>query len=271
MNPIRAWNVFWFRPVSARPLGVFRIVIGVLALGHLALTAADLNHWLTDRGLLLGDEARLLAGPWRPSILQWVQNPVSVRLFMAATAVVAVLFTVGWRTRINGILLYLGLLSIHHRNILTNGGPDNLLMVLVFYAMLGPSGAAYSLDARRAAKKRGGTPAEALILPWAQRLIQLHLSLIYFDTSVLKCAGSTWLGGTALHFVLYNREFGRLDLTALCQYPILINLLTHAALLAEFALGILLWFRPTRKVTALVGVGLHFSILFMVNRPCSAR
>ncbi len=113
----------------------------------------------------------------------------------------------------------------------------------------------------------GAAPAEALILPWAQRLIQLHLSLIYFDTSVLKCGGTSWLGGTALHFVLYNREFGRLDLTALCQYPIVINLLTHAALLAEFALAILLWFRPTRKVTALVGVGLHFSIYFMVNAP----
>ena len=25
MNPLRAWNTFWFRPVSARPLGAFRV------------------------------------------------------------------------------------------------------------------------------------------------------------------------------------------------------------------------------------------------------
>ncbi len=265
MNPIRAWNVFWFRPVSARPLGAFRIVVGMLALAHLAFTSVELDRWLTDRGLLVGNEARLLAGPLRPSVLQWVQDPVSVRVFMVATVVVGILFTVGWRTRINGVLLYLGLLSIHHRNITTNGGPDNLLMVLVFYLMLSPSGAAYSLDARRATRRRGGTLAEPLILPWAQRLIQLHLSLIYFVTAVWKCNGSTWLGGTALHFVLYNREFGRLDFSGLCQYPLLINLMTHGALITEFALAFLLWFRPTRKYAALTGVFFHFSILFVVN------
>ena len=30
MNPIRAWNRFWFAPVSARPLGAFRVVFGLL-------------------------------------------------------------------------------------------------------------------------------------------------------------------------------------------------------------------------------------------------
>jgi MFS family permease len=32
MNPIRAWNAFWFGPISARPLGAFRIVFGLIAL-----------------------------------------------------------------------------------------------------------------------------------------------------------------------------------------------------------------------------------------------
>ena len=123
MNLIRAWNVFWFRPVSARPLGAFRVVVAFLALCHLGLLSVDLEHWLTDRGLLVGDEARVLAGPLRPSPLQWMQDPVSARLVVVATAVAAVLFGLGWRTRINGILLYLGLLSIHQRMIPTNCGP----------------------------------------------------------------------------------------------------------------------------------------------------
>ena len=194
LNPLRAWSLFWFRPVSARPLGAFRALMGVLVLCHLGFLWLDLDLWLTDRGLLVGDEARWMAGPLRHSPLQWVQDPTSVRAFMAATAAVAVAFTLGWRTRVTGVLLYLGLLSIHHRNIPTNCGPDNLLLLLVFYLMLSPCGAAYSLDARRAARRRGGTAAEPLVLPWAQRLIQLQVSLVYFNTAVLKCNGGTWAG-----------------------------------------------------------------------------
>ena len=267
MNPLRAWNDFWFRPISARPLGAFRVAVGVLALAHLALLTFDLDYWLTDAGLLRGDEARMLAGPLRPSPLQYVQDPVSVRLFLAATACAGVAVTVGWRTRISTILLYLGLLSLHHRNLPTNSGPDNLMLLLAFYLMLSPSGAAYSLDARKIARKRG-TAAEPIIVPWAQRLIQLHACLIYFDTAVLKCSGISWLNGTALHYVFNNPEVaGRYDLTALTHYPVVINLLTYAGLAAEFLLAFWLWFRPTRPWVIAVGIGLHAGILFVINVP----
>lgn len=266
MNPIQAWNTFWFRPISARPLGVFRVVIGLLTLVYLGTLSVEMTYWLTDQGLMIGNESRELAGWLRYSPLQYVQDPTSVRIFMAVTTVVAVLFTLGWRTRIMSVLLYLGLLSIYHRNIPTNCGADALLMITVFYLMLSPCGAACSLDARRIARRRG-TAAEPLIVPWAQRLIQLQLSLIYFDTSILKCNGATWLGGTALHYVLHIAEFGRLDLTFLAQYPLLINALTYSALLVEFALAFLLWFRPTRSWVILSGLILHGSILFMVNIP----
>ena len=53
MSPVRAWNVFWFRPVSARPLGAFRIVVGLLAFVNVALLWPDLDYWLTDRGVIL--------------------------------------------------------------------------------------------------------------------------------------------------------------------------------------------------------------------------
>ncbi len=266
MNPIRAWNAFWFRSVSARPLAAFRIVIGVITLAHLFLLSCDLNHWLTDQGLLQGTEARDLAGPWRPSPLQWFQDPISVRAFVAATAAVATLVTLGWRTRVTTVLLYLMILSIHNRNIPTNCGPDNLLILMVFYLMLSPCGRACSLDSRRESRRRG-TLAEPLILPWAQRLVQLHLSLIYFDTAILKCNGSTWLGGTALHFVLYNEEFSRFNLSALTQYPILINVLTTLGLLTEFAIPFLIWFRATRTWMIFAGLALHGGVLIMVNVP----
>jgi hypothetical protein len=266
MNPIRAWNHFWFRPISARPLGAFRIAFGLLALSNLAFLAFDLDYWFTDHGMLVGTEALEVAGPFRPSPLQWVQDPTSVRIFFGATAVICALFTLGWHTRVMGVLFYLAMLSIHHRDVLTNSGADTILLLLTFYIMLSPCGAAYSLDARRAARRRG-TLAEPLIVPWAQRLIQLQVALVYFDTALLKSNGSSWLGGTALHYVLNNTEVGRFSLYPLTEYPLAINVLTLGALLTEFSLAFLLWFRATRRAMICAGIALHFGILLTVNIP----
>ena len=265
-HPLRAWNTFWFRPISARPLGAFRVAIGLLALANLAILAVDLDYWLTDAGLLTAAEARSVAGPLRPSLLFWVRDAIPVRLLFAATAIVATLFTLGWRTRAMAVLLYLATLSINYRCLPTNCGTDNLVLLSLFYLMLSPCGASYSLDALRAARRRG-TLAEPLITPWAQRLVQLQLSLIYLNAAILKCRGTTWLGGTALHLTLNNPELDRFDVSFLSHYPTTLNLLSHGALFTEFALPLLLWFRATRFWAIGLGLALHGGILILINAP----
>jgi hypothetical protein len=174
--------------------------------------------------------------------------------------------TLGWHTRVMSALFYLGMVQIHNRNIETNCGPDILLLAMTFYLMLSPCGAAYSLDTRRAARRRG-TLAEPLIIPWAQRLIQLQLCLIYFITAILKAHGAHWLNGTAIHYVLNNPEVGRFSLDPLSRYPLIINVMTYGALFVEFALPFWLWFRAIRPWVILAGVGLHIGVLLTVNVP----
>ena len=81
-----------------------------------------------------------------------------------------------------------------------------------------------------------GEKGSIMPFSWAMRLIQLQLCLIYMNTAVLKCQGATWLGGTALHFVVTNAEVGRTQLAWLTAYPLAINVLTHTALFVEFAM-----------------------------------
>ena len=176
------------------------------------------------------------------------------------------MLTVGWHTRIMAVLFYVMMLSIHQANLLTTSGADSLLMIMTFLLMFCPSGAAYSFDARRAAKRRG-TPAEPLVLPWGLRLIQIQLCLIYFDTAVLKSNGATWLNGTALHYVLLNTEVGRPLFGWLTGYPLIINVMTHGAILIEFALAFLLCSGPRGDRSRVAGVGLHTAIWLTINIP----
>ena len=266
-HPLKAWNRFWFAPISAKPLGAFRILFGLIAIFNILLLFIDTDYWLTDHGLFQGSEAREMAGPLRPSILHWLQDPISVRVVLFSTLGVAVGVTLGWHTRIMSMLLYFGMLMIHHRNIATASGADVLVMVTSFYIMLSPAGAAYSFDARRAKKLRGGTLADTLIIPWAQRLIQIQLCIVYMTTAIFKTHGTTWLTGTALHYVLCNREIGRFDFSALAAYPILVNLMTYGGLATEFCLAFLLWSKAARPIVIIAGIGLHTGITLMVNIP----
>jgi hypothetical protein len=226
----------------------------------------EFDHWYTDAGWLQGTEAREAAGPLRFSPLQYVHDPIYAHAFLGFTAAVAVGFTLGWQTRIMSILLYLCMLSLYHRNVSSNGGPDAVPAILTFYTMLCPCGAAYSLDALRTAKKRG-TWAEPVILPWSLRLLQMQICLIYFQSCVIKSQGQLWLNGTTVHYVLFNREFAQFNLEWLAQYPLLINAMTHGALLIEFALAFWLWFKPTRRWAILGGIALHMGIRPILNVP----
>ena len=264
MNPIRSWNRLFFGPISAKPLGVFRIVFGVLMLLYLGLATFEFDLWYTGAGLLRAPESRVAAGPLRFSPLQYTDNPAIARAVLVAAAAAALGLTLGWRTRVMSVLLYASMLTLYHRNVMANGGPDAVPFMLSFYMMFCPSGAAYSLDARCAARNRG-TAAEPLIIPWGVRLLQMQICLIYFQSCVLKCQGALWLNGTTVHYVLFNREFGMFNLEWLAQYPLLINLMTHGALLIEFALAFWLWFRPTRRWAILGGLVLHMGIRQVLN------
>ena len=155
IHPIRAWNQFFFQPTSARPLGAIRILFGLVALSNLALCSVDLTYWYTDQGLLRGDESWVIAGLVQPSLLHFYQDLTSVRIVFGFTAVAAFCLTIGLRARLSSILFYLGMLSIHNRNLASSSGADVLLMTFAFNLMLCPSGAAYSVDAWLANRKRG--------------------------------------------------------------------------------------------------------------------
>lgn len=271
---IRVWDRFWFAPTSARPLGAFRIVFGPIVLLNLALIAPDIDVWFTDAGRLRGNEPREMAGaawseafnvPMRWSPLQTYRDPWTVRAFFLGTAVAAVGFTLGWRTRVMSVAVYAGMLSIHHANLLTNSGADALLTIVCFLMMLSPCGAAYSLDARRRARGYGGA-FSALVSPWPQRLIAIQVSVVYFMAGILKAGGKTWIDGTALHYVLSNAEIRRFDL-GLTAYPSLINAMTLGTVITEVALAFLLWVRAARPLMIAIGVTLHCGIMLTINIP----
>jgi hypothetical protein len=92
-----------------------------------------------------------------------------------------------------------------------------MLMILLAYLMIAPSGARFSLDrwlALRRARRLG--LAEPTVQPsssanFAARLIQVHFCMIYFAGGTSKLLGSMWWNGTALNQVLLNPLYAPME------------------------------------------------------------
>ena len=79
-------------------------------------------------------------------------------------------------------------------------GMDNFLTIGLFYLMLSPLPDRYSLDWRL----RDRTEKSAAPRFW-QRVLQLHLSVIYFLSGLTKCLGPRWWNGSSYGALSYAR------------------------------------------------------------------
>jgi len=261
---VAAWNDLFFAPRDPRLASVLRIAYGVLLLINLAVIAPDVPLWFADSGILPADHAREIITEHAPTVLGWVDAAWWPWLCFAVLCAAAVLLTVGWHSRIQAIVVLLGLTWFQDRNYAIVDGEDTLFRLFAFYLALCPAGWAYSLDARR--RRRRGGPDEPPV-PWGLRLFQIQMSVIYLSSAIEKSLGHDWVAGTALYYVSrLDDAFGKFPVPAfLFENLTLLKLATWAVLALEWVLPVLLWLRPTRRAAIAVAIVFHLAIEYTMN------
>ena len=272
MRPLRRdWNDFWFRPRSAVPLGLFRLCFGAIVLAYGLLLFPERYAWFSDHGVLSVQAAlayngtvgpgtqrlNLLFQPWADHIL----TPLLV-VFIAA----AFCLTIGLWTRVSALVVYVVLCLLHSRNAPIHDSGDTVMMVLSAYLALSPSGAACSVDRLRrifAGKEDDDPP---LIVPWAQRLIQIQMAVLYLCASLSKVTGPPWLDGTAVYYPLHLSESARFPILGRDNIYV-INLMTWGTIAVEMMLATLVWVPRLRLYVLALGVLLHLGIEYTFNIP----
>ena len=77
---------------------------------------------------------------------------------------------------------------------------DTVMIVLSIYLLLSPAGAACSLDRLWRIFRGKEDDAPPLIVPWAQRLMQIQIAVLYLCASLSKMTGPQWADGTAVYY-----------------------------------------------------------------------
>lgn len=228
------WHRFWFRPEPTSTLAVVRIAYGMVVLVWAVSLAPDLHTFFpTSRAPVTGLYVLLVAG--------------------------SIGMVLGYRSRLAAAVVFLALMWFQRRNPAILNAGDRLLANLGFYLMLAPSGASLSLDRwRRAPGSFWEFPARA---PWALRLVQVQLSLLYLSTVWEKLQGQTWADGTAVSYALGIGQLVRVHLPdGLTDSVLLMNLLAWSTLVIELSLALLVWRRRLRPWVLGFGVALHVCI-----------
>jgi len=194
------------------------------------------------------------------------QTDFAVNAFFWIFMACAVSLTVGFMTRFNCVAVYLCLMSIHERNFYIMNGADTVMTVTGFFLMFAPADGALSVDRlRRIWAGREGHEVP-LYSPWAQRMIQLQISIGYISTFGAKMIGKTWRNGTAVYYALRLNGFRRFPVP-FANSLIFTKLMTWGTLVIEFSAGFLVWFRALRYTVLVAAFLLHMSIEYSMNLP----
>jgi hypothetical protein len=176
-----------------------------------------------------------------------------------ALVLASILLTMGAWTRLASALVFVLTLALQRYNPTAfNGGDFILRGVLLLGLALGPSGSYLSVDAYR--RDRRFVWRAPYIEVWPLRFIQLHISLGYILTVLLKLRGVTWLDGTAIWYALNLEDLIRFDLPRWIKAPPFGAFLSWSTLVIEAGVGIGVWFRRIRPWALLAGVLLHLGI-----------
>lgn len=211
-------------------------------------------------------------------------SPAWMWVFHGATCFVIFLFTIGFCTRLTAILTWLAAISYIHRAGTALFGQDTMMNILLLYLMVGPSGAALSVDrlirrwwdVRRA--RKAGRPVPAWMPPQplvsanvALRLIQINLCIIYAMSGFSKLHGTSWWNGRATWIAQANYEFAPMWFTPyaawlrfLCDHRVLWELYCSATVIFTFVVEIgfpfLVWNRTLRPYMIACAILMHFGI-----------
>jgi hypothetical protein len=263
-----AWNRFFYARQSPTPVALFRILYGVVVIATLILLHPDWLAWYGPHSWMTLSTMHEMEPGMRLNVFAVIPqtNAAIEALFWIALAS-AILLTIGLFTRVNSIIVFLCLASIDQRNLNILNGGDTFLRVAGFFLIFAPAGAAFSVD-RFIRVRRGRESAEIpASSPWAQRMIQIELALVYFVSFCWKIQGASWIHGTALYYVYHLDEIQRFPLPQWLLNPTILKLGTWAALAVEFSLGVLIWIKKLRYAILTLGLLFHLYLEYSLNVP----
>jgi hypothetical protein len=224
-----------------RALALMRICVAFVLMLDLGIRLSDLEAFYSNTGVL--PLPVMFEHAWNPYFISihTISGLWQVELFLFLLAFIfAVFLFIGYRTKLFTFLSWFMLMSLHNRNIMILQGGDDLLRMVLFWAMFIPWGNAYSCD-----RLFSNLPApDKKLITVATIGYFLQVCYIYTGSALLK--GAEWNESYTALYYTYSLDQLAYPITKHIYYhPDLLKQLTCAAYYFELLVP-LLFFIPVK-------------------------
>ena len=255
---------FWLTPAAPDSAAFLRLALASLALIQLAALWPHLLSLYGNFGFVQWALVEEGNNVWVPSIGKvalvlagWgVPSTTTVHLLFGLYGASLVGLLVGYRTRVFAVLAW-----ITHSVTLNSGffslyGVDTMMHILFFYLVFSPAGARWSIDAHLGRV----SPSPSTGARIAQRLVQLHLCIIYLNTGLAKASGEQWRNGEAIWRAVMQPQFNVFDFSWLTAHPQVAAAVGWSVVLLEIGYAALIWIPATRRLALASILLMHVGI-----------
>lgn len=233
----------WLQMFASQP-GSFVTRDLTEALVTLGAALVPRMSWFISAGEFIGlSEATVLWVVW--SVLLAAGLCLVAGIFCRSAAIVA------W---------FLHLSAIKSSSLLSYG-VDNFTSIGLFYLMLSPLPDHLTLDSRW----RKWPPKSSQLQSFWQRVLQLHLCVIYFFSGLTKLLGSGWWNGESLWRALTRPPFDMVPSELLIRGKYLFIPLGLGICLLETSYPIFIWLRRTRLIWLVGIIAMHGAIAVLMG------
>jgi len=266
---IAVWRKFWFEPQDASPVALYRILYGILILQIAVVHLGEnFSQWYGPNAVMTLSAVIKhfwLNEPRFDMLLLLPQTEGAFAAFHLVFVMVAVALTVGFCSRYSVLFVWLTLLSMHHHDPFNINGGDAFLRAVGPWLALSHCGDKFSVDSLIRRKK--GLPEPDPSAPWAQRMIQVQLAIVYWQTFCCKIGGTQWLDGSAIYYATRLDDMFRFPAPIISNNIYLLKALNWFTLVIEFAGWTVIWFKESCYYVLIGLFCLHLGIDYMINLP----
>jgi hypothetical protein len=270
-------------------LAVTRMLLGLMIFGTLATNFTTRLYtfgagaaWTGQLAFPSSDFANI----WPFNLFASVAtNDIVLTELYIVLAVLALLFAVGYRTRLVMIPLFVLWVGFVEINEYVSDQSDNLTRIALIAMFFASPAERWSMDARRRRRNAGRRSTWPIrlwrfqrVLPlWSTNLAQnlaivvlaCQVSFIYASGGLYKAGGAPWSGGWAIYDPIHVEQFGTWpELSALVTaWAPAVAFATTLTLLVQISFPLLLLRRGTRIFALVVMLGFHVGIAILMGLP----
>lgn len=263
---LRYWDSFFFKSKPTEGIALFRIIWMSIIFMTFIFDISNMVDFYGPHALISIKTVKEQFMVPHMNIFHSIGvDYTTLKLFLLVYGLSIFAALIGFQTRKALILVTICMVSLHQRNIWLLSSAECLMRIVTILLVCSPCGQSLSFDAWWA--KRKGLPWTTQWSPWALRLIQIQVSVVYLWTAWHKLKGDTWLEGTAVYYATRIEMMINFPAPFLLDNILFLKLSTWGTLILEISLGTLIWIKELRKPLIIAGILFHLGIEYTMSLP----